>query len=538
MMYLAVCGILSFLIGVPCGLFIFFNRPRTPVKILWTLYCFGASLWGFGIFRIFTTMDHDVALFWGRIINLNAIFIALLFFHFVVLLTNTFQKYKKILIVYYVIFTVYFLVAAIFFNYFINDVFPKLNLQFYPNAGPIYYFFPFIFFYTYIHGFVILYDAFKISSVIRRNQYKYFAISSFIGIVGASSTLFPVFNIPIFPFGVITVPFYMVSVIYIVIKHHLMDVRFVIRKGLIYTLLATLITFFYLASIFIVERMFHNVLGYQSGMGSISIIILIGILFVPFKDYVQSFVDKYFFKASYMQIVEQNDLLKQQVVRAERYQTMSALSRRIIDELRSPLTSLVGYGYHLPKKMNDPEFLKKFITVYDKELQRIQGFIQQLSDFSELKPLDLKPVNMSNLVSQLLEYLSHHLQGKNIKISKYYKEDEEILVHADAEQIKRALYIFLSNSVKCTPSNGQVWVGIENTMNDVEISIKDTGEGLSQEDLSQIFDPFFSVSKASDDTNVSLAQAQNIISHHGGKVIVDSQLNVGTEWIIQLPKPS
>lgn len=538
MLYLAVCGITAFLSGFPCALFVFLHKPRTPVKVLWSLYCLGASAWGLGIFYLFTTDSHDTALFWGRVINLDAIFIPVFFFNFVTLLTNTYDRYKNTVKLYYGVFIIYFLVALVFPQYYVSGVSAKLNFRFYPDAGFTYYFFPFLFFALFIHGFSILYKAYQKASSIKRNQYKYFFIATLIGIPGGTTTFFPVFNIPIFPFGAVCVPLYMFAIAYIVVKHRLMDVRIVIRKGVIYTILASFITLLYLGTIYVVERMFHHVFGYQSAMGSIASIVLIGVLFVPLKDYVQSFVDRYLFKATYLQVVEQNDILKQQVVRAERYQIMSSLSRRIIDELKSPLTALVVYSYHLPNKLNDEAFLNKFVTAFDKELVRLQGLIKQLSDFSEVKPLDLQPVNVIATVNDLLDHLTIHLQEKNIRLFKYYKDSEEIMVSADMNQLKRALYIFLANSVKLTSSHGQIWVGIDDNADNLEISVKDTGTGLSQEDLAQIFDPFFSTSKGGDDMNMSLAQAQNIISHHGGKVMVDSQLNVGTEWIIQLPKLS
>ncbi len=536
MIYCAVCGIIAFLTGLPCAVFVFFNKPRTPLKILWSLYSLGISVWGLGIFYLFTTSHYEVAIVWGRVLNLNAIFIPVFFFHVVVLLTNTYEQHKKAVIAYYLILGFYFFAAIIFPQYFVRDVLPKLGFRFYPDAGPIYYFLPYFFFHAFIHGFTILFKAYQKASAIRRNQYKYFFISSIFGILGGLTSLFPVFNFPVFPFGVILVPVYNLVVVYIIIKHHLLDIRIVIRKGLIYTILAGFITLFYLIAIYLIGTAFHDVLGNQSAVGSMTAVILIAIMFIPLKDYAQSLVDKYFFKASYLQMVEQNDMLKQQAVRAERYQMMSALSQKIINELRNPLTALVGYRYQLPKRLNDQEFLNKFVMVFNKELLKLQDLIQQLSDFSELKPLNLEPVNMTVIINELLEHLSEHLQGKNIMLYKYYQDGQEFMIHADMEQIKRAVYVFLANSVKSTSLRGQIWVGMEDSQEGLEISIKDTGAGLSQEDLFKIFDPFFSVSKGTESTNMSLAQAQNIVSHHGGKVMVDSQLNIGTEWIIQLPK--
>jgi len=535
MTYFAISGILGFLVGITCSVFVFFNKPRTPLKILWSCYGMGIALWGFGAFSLFSSTKYQTALFWGRVMNLDAIFVPAIFFHLVILLTNTYEQYKKSVIIYYCIFILYELAIILLPQYYIPSVSAKQGFMFYPDAGPLYYLFPFFLFGTMTHGCVILHKSYQKASAIKRNQYKYFLWITAICLGGASTALFPVFNIPIYPFGVWLTPFHDVGIAYIIIKYHLLDIRIIIRKGLIYTILASFITLFYLVAVYSLEKLFHSVIGYHSIMGSICAMVFIAFLFIPLKDYIQSFVDKYFFKASYAQMIEQNDLLRQQSVRAQRYQMLSELSQKLITELRSPLTVLVGYEHFLPKRINDHEFLNKFVDVYHKELQRLQALVKQLSDFSESKPLNLHNINVIELMDELVAHLSENLQRNDVKLFKYYNEQADLMINADREQLKRALYVFLTYSIKSTPAKGQIWVGMEESMEGLEISIKDTGNGLSPEELSRIFDPLFSVSKGEDDTNVPLAQAQNIITHHSGKVMVESQVNVGTEWIIQLP---
>ena len=537
MSYFAICGIIGFLTGVPCALFVFFNKPRTPTKVLSSFYSLVMSIWGIGTFRFFTTTDHDTALFCDRVLNLVVAFIPLFFFHFVVLLTNTWLERKRAVINYYVIFGIYFFASMIWPHYATEDVTPRPGFNFYPVSGPIFTYFTFFFLYAYIHGGVVLYKAYQKASIIRRNQYKYFAIATVLMVLGALTSFFLEFDIPIFPFGVAMVPLYHLLTAYIIIKHHLMDIRVIIRKSLIYTILGGVITIFYLAAVFLTGKAFHNVLGYESSMGSAAVMVLIAILFIPMKNHVQSFVDKYFFKASYMQMAEQNDLLSQQVIRSERYKTMSALSRRIMDELRDPLTALVGYSYLLPKKLQDQEFLNKFSLVYSKELKRMQDLLTQLTEFSEPKDLDLQPTDITEILNELSDYLSKNLQEKEIKLFKYYDSQRKILLKLDHDQIKRALYLFLANSVKSTARNGQIWIGMEETETGLAINIKDTGSGLSQDTLLKIFDPLFS-SQKEESPYSGFAIAQSIITNHGGKVLVDSQIDVGTEWIIQLLKIS
>ena len=135
MTYFAICGLIGFLTGVPCALFVFFSKPRTPVKTLSSFYSLVMSIWGIGTFRFFTTTDHDTALFYDRLLNLVVAFIPLFFFHFVILLTNIWQERKKAVIFYYIIFSIYFFASMLWPQYATEDVVPRPGFYFYPVSA-------------------------------------------------------------------------------------------------------------------------------------------------------------------------------------------------------------------------------------------------------------------------------------------------------------------------------------------------------------------------------------------------------------------
>ena len=161
MTYFAISGILGFLVGITCSVFVFFNKPRTPLKILWSCYGMGIALWGFGAFSLFSSTKYQTALFWGRVMNLDAIFVPAIFFHLVILLTNTYEQYKKSVIIYYCIFILYELAIILLPQYYIPSVSAKQGFMFYPDAGPLYYLFPFFLFGTMTHGCVILHKSYQ-----------------------------------------------------------------------------------------------------------------------------------------------------------------------------------------------------------------------------------------------------------------------------------------------------------------------------------------------------------------------------------------
>jgi signal transduction histidine kinase len=535
MTYMAICGVIAFLTGFPCAFLVFLHKPRTALKIVWSVFGTGLSFWGVCIFNLFTSTTAETALFWGRLGNYGAVFLPLFLFHMVVLLTNRYGEYRKQLFGCYFVYCSYLLAALIFPHLFIPSVTPKGVFAFYPDSGILYAFFPFMFFATAVSGLVILFQSYRVSSVIKQNQYKYFLIAAALGVFGGGTTFFYVFNIPIYPYGTIGVPLFNMAVAYIIVKYQLMDIRIFIRKSLLYLILISVITVLYLLAVWMVERLFHNVIGYQSFMGSFAVITILAALFVPLRNYIQSFAEQYVFRASYLQMAEHNDRLRQEVVRSERYKTFSELSRAMIIQLRNPLTVLTGYGHMLSKKQTDPEFVDKFKQVFDKEVERINNILNRLSQYSEIPVLELAEVDLVSLVHRAVESIEPQADHNRVKIVLHDSQTPQVFLQIDEKKMQRVLLAFLRFSMRAMPEGGQLWVWIEDSQSTIDISIKDTGRGLSPEELVRIFDPFLHLDQTEED-RYELSVAQNIVREHGGKVIVDSQEDVGSEFIISLPK--
>lgn len=531
MQYLAFSGLFGFLTGIICALFVFFHRPQTPLKFIWSIFGLLVSAWSLGLFLVFTAHSAEVALYWARILNHVAIFIPVLLLHFVLLLTGRYEAKQKALIASYVLVVLYYALAILFPHYYIPSVSPKGVFAFYPDAGSLYYIFPFLFLGMVIYAMAVLYDSYRKASSARQNQYKYFFYSTLIGIFGSSTTFLPVFDVPIFPYGVIAAPLYNLLVAYIIVKHQLMDIRLVIRKSLIYTVLISIITLVYIVGVYLLQRLFQEALGFQSSVSAFTMLIVIAVFFIPLKSFVESFIEKYLFRASYLQMAKQNDYLRQEVLRAERLKTLAQMSQKLIIELRNPLTALVGYGHQLPRRLNDPTFLQKFVLVFDKEIKRINTVVEQLGEFSQPKTLEVHDENIVEIMSQIVERVTPKAQSLNVTLYKYFDENQKIILPLDAQAIRQALRDILVFSLKTMPDGGQLWVGIDVLESMVELSIKDTGKGFHKEDLVKLFDPLFS----SEEDEISLSATQAAIQNHGGKILVESEEGVGTEFVVQLP---
>jgi len=129
------------------------------------------------------------------------------------------------------------------------------------------------------------------------------------------------------------------------------------------------------------------------------------------------------------------------------------------------------------------------------------------------------------LKSQCLE--SH------IEVMKNFIANGKIELLIDPRQMRQALANILINAIEAMPQGGELWVGTEKTADALRIVIKDSGIGIHLKDIPQIFDPFFS--RKRDHTGLGLSITQGIVANHKGKLRVISEVNVGTEFIIELP---
>lgn len=210
-------------------------------------------------------------------------------------------------------------------------------------------------------------------------------------------------------------------------------------------------------------------------------------------------------------------------------------------ELRIPLTIIKGYlDLYNTIGQDNPAIAQESITAIDEETKNMQLLVENLLllsriDKKGLRPnieiFDLQPfidrmLNDATMISnQHLFTLGHVDEGK-------LYGDEKLLL-----QVIRAL---VENSVKYTPSGGEIMLSATTDQHYINISVKDTGIGINQEDIPHLFERFYrcdsSRDKASGGTGLGLAIVESIIKLHDGKIQVYSEKNVGTEIVIRIPK--
>lgn len=211
-------------------------------------------------------------------------------------------------------------------------------------------------------------------------------------------------------------------------------------------------------------------------------------------------------------------------------------------ELRTPLTALkTSMEVALRDKKITSLEAKKIIKSNLDDVDGLKSLSDNLLSLAHLqgngKSLIFKEIDMTDLVEKVSKKLSPLAKEKKLELK---VETKNQIIMASEEKLEEMLLIFLDNAIKYTPKGGEIKISGQPEKKWYVLEVKDTGVGISKEDLSHIFDRFYRADQSRSKNKVSgfglgLSLAKKIIEIHKGSVEVLSQVNKGTTFIIRLP---
>ena len=534
MIYFIISSFLNALTSFLSCLFVLLTNPKAKTNQTFALYTFCVSIWAIFYLLWLTAESQGYALFYLRIMNISALFIPCAFFHFSCYLLNEYQKYKKVISILY-IFNLIMSSTIGFTDLYILKVEKQLIFPYWPIAGKYFVILLLEYIFIITYSLFIIYKKMKTNTGTKNLQLKYLFYGILIAYIGGATNFPLCYKIPVLPFGNLFVSFYTIFITYAILKYQLMDIRIIVKKSLVYSTLIAILTVFYFSSIYLAERIFQGMFGYKSLLISVTLASLITLIFIPLKNIIQSFIEKFFFSGNFFQLAEQNEQLRREIVQSERLKSIAILASGMAHEIKNPLTVLKTFSEFLPRKMDDKEFLKKFQPMIAHEIDRIDDLVHELLDFAKPAPLQIKPTPIHPLLDQTLEVLSNDFLKHKINLHKDYGLETQAILNLDPNQFKQALLNILLNAVEAMPTGGAVTVTTRPS-SDLQyalIKIQDTGCGIKNEDIAHIFDPFFT--KKDRGTGLGLSITYEIIRGHQGKIFVESEENRGTAFVIELP---
>ncbi len=211
-------------------------------------------------------------------------------------------------------------------------------------------------------------------------------------------------------------------------------------------------------------------------------------------------------------------------------------------ELKTPITSIMGYADTLLENDVDSEVNKKFLERISAEASRMSRLVSDLLtlsryDTSKAK-IEKSEFDLGALVKYTFDGLDLEMKKKN-QIGECFVTSNVPLVYADKNGIERVVLNILTNAIKYTPEGGSIKVYVGFVYNDAYIKIIDTGIGIPKEDLDKIFERFYRVDKARTremgGTGLGLSIAKEILDQNNSMIDIKSEVGKGTEVVIRIP---
>ena len=212
-------------------------------------------------------------------------------------------------------------------------------------------------------------------------------------------------------------------------------------------------------------------------------------------------------------------------------------------ELKTPITSIMGYADTLLEGGTDEEINHKFLERISAEASRMSKLVTDLLTLSKYDTskvnIEKKEFDLGELVKYIFEGMEIEMEKKNQTGGCYVVNSNIPAVYADKDGIERVIINVLSNAIKYTPENGEISAYVGCVFNDAYIKITDTGIGIPAEDIDKLYERFYRVDKARTrvmgGTGLGLSIAKEILDQNDCKIGIKSEVGKGTEVVIRIP---
>ena len=224
------------------------------------------------------------------------------------------------------------------------------------------------------------------------------------------------------------------------------------------------------------------------------------------------------------------------LIQSEKLASIGKLSAGVAHEINNPLGGILMYSHLILEDAEEgsqtAENLKKIIN----ETTRCKNIVRGLLDFARPKEPEISNIDLNELLDGTLSLLERQVLFQNIKVDKQYAGDLK-KISADGAQLQQVFTNIILNAAEAMDGRGTLTLvtvcGLDKKQ--MEVQIRDTGQGIKEEDRQRLFEPFFSTKEVGKGTGLGLAISYGIIQRHKGTIQVQSEVGKGTTFIIQLP---
>jgi PAS domain S-box-containing protein len=229
--------------------------------------------------------------------------------------------------------------------------------------------------------------------------------------------------------------------------------------------------------------------------------------------------------------------LQTQLAQVEKLSALGRFTANVAHEIRTPLTLIGGFARRLDKHIPDGIKDKEYSDIIINEVSRLENILKNVLTYSRESSLNMEEHNLSEIITSSLKPYQEKYRAQSIRIDLKFTEIPDLIL--DRDQVIEVLNNILSNAFDAMPDGGSFTVTNESSTvhgNDyVIVHFTDTGEGMTEEQIQMIFEPFYSTKIIGHGTGLGLPISKKIMEDHDGFITVDTELKKGSTFSLYFP---
>jgi signal transduction histidine kinase len=453
------------------------EKPGLNRTILYL--CLSLSLWLYAYSFMISARDYPVAVVWGHVLYLGWIAAAVTMFHVSVILTHRYASQRILLTGLYAAGIVFWLLT---WNPYLFDGVRSYPFGYYPNAGVLQFVLLIFILTCLVSGFMNMARYHRlIPGAFERSKTRFFMGAFGVAALGYSDIL-ATYDLNFVPSGYFVIFGFVVAVSFFLIRcqQWVIDQRASALESII-----------------------------QEKTGEIS------------------------------KIIEELRRTQFKLFETGRLSALASLSAGILHQISQPITAIHGFVKFIKKEMKETDTFYKPICLMDEQTVYLKEMLEDLMALIRHRQIKKENIDVNLFLTRATNLLTDELRIKRVNWDTKLGEGLPP-VHADGVHLQQIFMNVIINAMQAMatlpPGSKRdltISSGFDNNSNQVFVSFKDTGPGLSFEDKQQIFEPFFSTKEKG--SGIGLALCKDLVAEHGGKIDVESRQGEGTNFIIRFP---
>ncbi len=226
--------------------------------------------------------------------------------------------------------------------------------------------------------------------------------------------------------------------------------------------------------------------------------------------------------------------LERRLVQADKLSSIGLLAAGVAHEVNTPLAVISTYAQLLAKQVSGDDQKSKLLEKIAKQTFRASEIVNSLLNFSRTSPAEFDDVDLNRVVLETISLVSHQMERAKVEVHLNLMPHLPV-IKGNAGKLQQVFLNLVLNARDAMDAGGTLTIASSATGDSARIEVTDTGQGISSENLSRIYDPFFTTKMARKGTGLGLSVTYGIVREHGGSIEVQSEPGAGTLFHLEFP---